>query len=209
MEFNKIRNIIFDLGAVIINIDIESTILAFAKHFQVPIEEIHTFLQEKSLWEEHEKGNVSDEILIQHLNSYFKNQIDETDFVKAWNTLLLDIPQERIELLKLLSAKYRLFLLSNTNQTHIDMVNEKLRNENQVVGGLDSLFERVYLSHQVKLRKPDPKIYEFVLNDSSLIATECLFLDDNEQNIISAASVGINTIHVTPNRSITELLAQA
>lgn len=209
LKFEEVKNIIFDLGAVIINIDVALSIQAFASFFEVSESEVNAFFKSSSLWEAHEKGTISDAILINELNAHFDKQIDEVAFVKAWNALLLDIPTERIQLLKRLSGKYRLFLLSNTNKTHIDKINEKLKVENGIFGGLDSFFEKTYYSFEMGLRKPDPQIYNYVLNENKLVASESLFLDDNEQNILSARSIGIQSIQVNPNNTIVELLAQA
>jgi len=216
LNFEGIKNLIFDLGGVIINIDINITINAFANYYGASVPQINEFLAKKGLWELHEVGSLSDEILRSELNSYFINSnnanakyMSTTEFEMVWNSLLLNIPQERIDLLKALAIKYRLFLLSNTNHTHILDVNAKLARENNIVGGLESLFEKVYYSYNLGMRKPDPKIYEYVLKDKALSASESVFIDDNEPNIISSGSVGIHTILVKPPHTILELLAKA
>lgn len=216
MNFQNTKNLIFDLGGVIINIDISLTIAAFAKHFGVSSSALEAFLNEQGLWHLHEKGKLSDEMLLSGLNAYFLTHLAEPTvslsaaaFTKSWNTLLLNIPQQRIYLLQKLSSKYRLFLLSNTNATHIVEVNRKLAAENGIRSGLGSLFEKTYYSHDLGMRKPDAEIYEYVLQDKGLAAQETVFIDDNEQNIISASEVGIQTIWVKPPYTILELLANA
>ena len=115
------------------------------------------------------------------------NEIDD-----AWNALLLDLPKDRIELLKSLSNKYRIFLLSNTNVIHYNAYSQYLKDEHGI-DGLEPLFEKTYLSHEVGLRKPDAEIFELVLNENKLEASETLFIDDSEQHIKGAEVVGLKT----------------
>ena len=108
--------------------------------------------------------------------------------------MILDFPNERINLLKELSKKYRIFLLSNTNEIHYHQYNKDLID--QYGFDLSSLFEKAYYSHEIGMRKPDPEIFEFVLNDSKLIPAETIFIDDLNKNIDVANRMGINTIWI-------------
>jgi epoxide hydrolase-like predicted phosphatase len=123
----------------------------------------------------------------------------------AWNSLLLDLPPERVELLRRLATRYRLFLLSNTSSIHITQVN-KILEASTGVGQLEDLFETVFLSYEMGLMKPDIRIYQQVLDKAGLKAEETLFLDDNADNIRSAAQLGIETIHVQKPVTILEYL---
>jgi FMN phosphatase YigB (HAD superfamily) len=108
--------------------------------------------------------------------------------------------------LKSLKARYRTFLLSNTNGIHVKCFSESL-SKTHGIDSLDSLFERVYYSHQMRMRKPDPEIYEFVLRENNLAASETLFLDDNEKNIAGARAVGIETFLVRDPNQLFNLFA--
>jgi putative hydrolase of the HAD superfamily len=109
--------------------------------------------------------------------------------------MLLDIPQERLNLLRQLRPSHRLFLLSNTNQIHLNCFN-KIVEEAAGTPGLEPFFDATYYSHQLKMRKPDREIYEHVLQEQQLQPHETLFLDDNLTNLAGAEAVGIRTFHV-------------
>lgn len=120
---------------------------------------------------------------------------------RAWNLFLKDICPEKFALLKRLRQKYHVYMLSNTNQIHFDYM--KVYSFRAAEGcSLDDCFEKCYLSHELHLSKPDPKIFEYVLTDTSSCPSECLFIDDNEQNVASAKSLGFKTCHY---RSLSDL----
>ncbi len=123
----------------------------------------------------------------------------------AWNTILLDLPVERVKRIQELQGKYRLFLLSNTSPIHIRRVNEILTGLGLPV--LEDLFERVFYSYEVRLAKPSPEIYSYVLEEAGLKANETAFLDDNYANIQGALSVGIQAVHVQKPLTILDYLA--
>lgn len=206
MKNEKIKNIIFDLGDVILNIDVPVASLSFAKLSGREQAEILTLFKEKDLFRQFETGRLTE--------SGFRNYVREllafpdwTDEMidTAWNSLLLDLPPERIQLLKDLAKKYRLFLLSNTSSIHIAKVN-KILEAATGVKKLDDLFEKVFVSYEMGLMKPDPQIYKDVLEQAGLVAEETLFLDDNLDNIKGAQTLGIDTIHVQKPTTILEYL---
>ncbi len=129
----------------------------------------------------------------------------DTEVDTAWNSLLLDIPVERIELIKALSQNYRLFLLSNTSSIHIEAVNQILHKASGVEQ-LGDLFEKLFLSYEMGVMKPHPEIYQRVLDEADIKAEETLFLDDNADNIRAAGALGIQTIHVQKPLSILDYL---
>jgi len=206
MKNDKIKNIIFDLGDVILNIDVPVASLSFSKLSGREQQEILDLFKEKDLFRQFETGSLDEtgfrnyirELLV--FPDWTDNMIDT-----AWNSLLLDLPPERVELLKNLRTRYRLFLLSNTSSIHITQVN-KILEAATGVKKLDDLFDKVYLSYEMGLMKPDPAIYQQVLEEQGLVAEETLFLDDNADNIKAAATLGIATIHVCKPTTILEYL---
>ena len=112
------------------------------------------------------------------------------EIINAWNALLIGFPQKNIQLIQDLSKQYRLFLLSNTNAIHINRIN-KLLYEDYNLKSLDPLFDKVYLSHQIGMRKPNSETFEWVLKDAGILAQETLFIEDSIQHIESANIVGI------------------
>lgn len=206
MKNENIKNIIFDLGDVILNIDVPIASLSFAKLSGREQAEILTIFKENDLFRQFETG-LLDEASFRNLIRKLVDSPDWTDEMidTAWNSLLLDMPVERVELLKTLRSKYRLFLLSNTSSIHITQVN-KILEAATGVKNLDELFDKVYLSYEMGIMKPDPDIYLQVLKEQNIKAEDTLFLDDNADNIKSAAQLGINTILVQKPVTILEYL---
>lgn len=206
MKNERIKNIIFDLGDVILNIDVPLASLSFAKLSGREQAEIISLFKEKDLFRQFETGTLDESGFRSYIRELLTNPEWEDEIIDtAWNSLLLDIPVERVELLKKLRGKYKLFLLSNTSSIHITQVN-KILEEATGVKKLDELFDKVYLSYEMGLMKPDPKIYQDVLDEQGLAAGETLFLDDNADNIAGAATLGIQTIHVCKPTTILEYL---
>ncbi len=206
MKNDKIKNIIFDLGDVILNIDVPVASKSFADLSGREQSEILTIFKENELFRQFETG-LMDESKFRNYVREILNFPDLSDEAidTAWNSLLLDLPPERVELLKKLATQYRLFLLSNTSSIHITQVN-KILEASTGVEKLEDLFETVFLSYEMGLMKPDTRIYQEVLDKAGLKAEETLFLDDNADNIRGAAELGIETIHVQKPVTILEYL---
>lgn len=206
MKNSRIKNIVFDLGDVILNIDVPLASSSFGKLSGREQHEILTLFKEKELFRLFETGLVDEDAfrnMIRELLEFpdWSEEIIDT----AWNSLLLDIPPARVELIQELSRNYRLFLLSNTSSIHIKQVN-KILHAATGIEKLDELFEKVYLSYEMGIMKPDPAIYLRVLEESDLIAEETLFLDDNADNITAASKLGIDTILVQKPVTILDYL---
>ena len=200
---NNIKNIIFDLGGVILNIDFKKTNDAFhllgLENFSRHINQFHI----TDLFLNYETGQIDDIEFIDSVAKLSGNPMSEDKIVEAWNALLLDFPKERIDLLKKIKTKYRTFLLSNTNSIHLKEFQERLHNEQGVY--LEDLFEKAYYSHVVKLRKPNADIFNLVLKENDLMPSETLFIDDTESNFPEAEKMGIQIYHLKPGMSITDI----
>ena len=192
MQKESIKNIIFDLGNVIINIDPEQTAIEMKKLGFNDFEKSYSLLSQTNLFDFLEKGLIKPEQFHKEINSQLRTEVNSEEIDKAWGAMLLDFPKERIELIQNLKKKYRLFLLSNTNEIHYNQYNNDLIN--QFGFGLNSLFEKAYYSFELGMRKPDANIFEYALKDADLNPSETLFIDDLEKNIDVADKMGINTI---------------
>lgn len=200
-----LKNLIFDLGDVIIPIDLTAPIRNFAMLANLPEEEVRSIWTQFDIIGQYETGLIDDTAFRDHVRRVLKNDSWADEVIDtAWNTILLDLPVERVERIKELQQKYRLFLLSNTSPIHIRLVNKMLTSLNQPT--LEELFERVFYSYEVKLAKPSPEIYEHVLAEAGLVASETAFFDDNAANIRSAAQLGIQAVHVQPPMTILDYL---
>lgn len=189
---NKYKNIIFDLGGVILNIDYLLAVKAFQNIGLPGFETFFSQAQQKQLFDLYEKGEISSPNFRKELKGYCHPNIDNAAIDKAWNAMLLDLPEERLDLLKRFQQSHRTFLLSNTNEIHIDTFNMYLQNSFNIPD-LSGHFEKLYLSYKVGMRKPDTEIFELVLNENKLDSRETLFIDDSIQHIESAKKLGIQT----------------
>jgi len=180
-----IKNIIFDFGDIFIDLDKTATPQEMSKFgFKELTPELEQIAQS------YEKGLISSKDFISKMNIIFP-KASEKELLFAWNAILLDFPEYRLDFLEQLAKEdnYRLFLLSNTNEIHIDEVIQK--NGIEKFNRFKNCFEQFYLSHEIHFRKPDAEIYEFVLNTNNLIATETFFIDDTKENTEAAEQLGI------------------
>lgn len=183
-----IKNIIFDFGDVFINLDKSATEKNFKK-FDIGQLDPKT----KTVHKDYEKGLFSTEEFIEYHVEKF-SQLTEKDFITAWNSILIDFPKYRLDFLKQVknSDKFNLFLLSNTNDLHINWVQDNI----DFYHDFKSCFEVFYLSHEINLRKPDEDIFKFVLNQNNLVAQDTLFIDDTKEHIESAKQLNLQTWHL-------------
>ncbi len=195
MTLQGIKNIIFDLGGVIINLSVEKTHQAFAEISGLPLIEIQNIVHQGAFFHEYEKGLINDDDFRNHLRESLQIKVSDPELDNAWNAMLLDIPIERICLLEQLKPRFNLILLSNTNNIHLQSFNSQIH---QLTGfsAIDQYFHHAYYSHLVKMRKPDVEIYDHVLQSNNLIPQETIFLDDNTDNLVGASKTGIKTFHV-------------
>jgi epoxide hydrolase-like predicted phosphatase len=205
MDYSSIKNIIFDLGGVVIDIDFELTFNAFAQLANKSTHETKEIMGELNIWDQYERGALTDQKFIDTIRASLELTQTDEEIIVAWNALLLELPKSRIDLVKEINAKYDTYVLSNTSNIHIEGVN-KILEESTGHQDLKEVFGKIYYSYEINRRKPDLDIYEFVLEDAGLKAEETLFLDDNLDNIIAAQKMGIQTIHVHPPICITHYL---
>ena len=194
-----IKNIIFDFGDIFINLDKEATYREMAK---LGVSKITP--QMIQVYQEYEKGLMETADFINYFSSSFL--ISKNDLVFAWNAILLDFPENRLEFLQEIahSEKFRLFLLSNTNDLHITSVKNSVGIP--FYTEFKNCFEQFYLSHEINLRKPDKEIYEFVLETNQLKPEETLFIDDLKENTDAAKMLGIHVWNLNPTtENIAEL----
>jgi putative hydrolase of the HAD superfamily len=190
-----IQNLIFDLGGVILNLHFDRTHEAFARAGNCSVEEIRSMMDKSSFFNDYEKGLLTDHEFREAIRKALQSNLSDDEIDTAWSAMLGAIPLERLQLLKRLRGKFRVFLLSNTNGIHLPFLNKIVK----TVSGepaLDSFFEKAYYSHLLKMRKPEKEIYEHVLRQHQLQPELTLFLDDNLPNLRGAEATGIKTFHV-------------
>ncbi|WP_413999007.1 HAD family hydrolase [Flavobacterium sp. W1B] len=179
-----INAIIFDFGDVFINLDKNATLEGLKK---IGISEWNEDLNKLNIL--FEKGEISREDFLLGIQKYAPKATTD-EILEAWSAILLDFPLYRLEFLQMLSQKYRLFLLSNTDSIHIDTFEQK--NGVSFYSDFYQCFEKVYFSFEMGMRKPDTEIFNHVLNKHDLQAKRTLFVDDKKENTDTALSLGIN-----------------
>jgi HAD superfamily hydrolase (TIGR01509 family) len=198
----KCKTIIFDLGAVILNINYQNTIDEFTKLGVNNAATLYSKKVQTNLFNQIETGMISSNEFLKALQKETKNaNINQVE--KAWNAMLLDLPEERVHLIKKLKNNHTIYLLSNTNAIHIDAFKKQLGNKKWLA--FCKLFDKMYLSHELGLRKPDVKIFEYILKEQKLKAEEVFFIDDSPQHIASAKKIGIHCHHLLDDEDIITL----
>jgi len=200
-----IKNIIFDLGGVIINLENKRTEDAFVAMGVKNFREYFGHGHAASFFREYETGEISDDAFVQSLKKLAGLTVPDEKVIQGWNALLLDFPPERIHLLKELRKHYRLFLFSNTNALHLEALQKTYHLTFGPEEGLDDLFERAYYSHLLRLRKPDVASYQHIIKENNLAPGETLFVDDALINVEGAEKAGLKGLHLKPGMTILDV----
>lgn len=201
-----VKNIIFDLGGVIINLDITATEQAFYQLFGEKAQVLKSPEAQKEIFHPFEKGNITDVKFRQYIRDITDSQVSDSKIDHAWNAMLGEIPKSRLDFLQQLKNNYRTFLLSNTNTIHYRAFNQILHEAHQHEN-LSPFFEQCYYSQEVAMRKPDAEIFEHVLTQNSLVPEETLFLDDTLMHLEGASELGIHVEQVKAERDIFSILS--
>jgi putative hydrolase of the HAD superfamily len=199
-----IRNILFDFGGVIIDIDPPSVIYELMKMGVTNGLELHQHLSGHDAYVKLEKNEISPEGFRGLIRDFTKLPLTDAQIDHAWNTIIKDIPPARVELIKRLRKKYGVYLLSNTNAIHYEYYNLYVK-KHFGYDRLDDLFDRAWYSFQMGLFKPDPEIFRRVLHEGGLVAEETVFIDDLATNVAAAESVGLKGYHLKEGEDVVEV----
>ncbi|MBR5918501.1 MAG: HAD family phosphatase [Prevotella sp.] len=180
------KNIIFDLGGVLVGFDRQRSIDAFERIGCGKVADYIRDHRTEDLFYRIELGEISTHDFCEEVRQMTATNADDEAIIEAWNVLLTPVTENRLQRLRELREKgVRLFLLSNTNDMHWQYCGHQL----------NGCFERVFLSYEMRLAKPDTAIFAEVLRQADIDAHDTLFIDDNADNISAAASLGIKTFH--------------
>jgi glucose-1-phosphatase len=190
-----IKNIIFDFGGVICNIDVRLTEKAFIDLGLKKFDTGRSISDSAGLFEDIETGAISPEVFRDGLRKFFEHPVTDVQLDAAWNAMLLDIPEPRVRLLEKVREHYRIFLLSNSNEIHYNCYVQNFRKQ---FGhrGFEGFFEKAWFSYRIGLKKPSPDIFRYVLQDGKLDPSETLFIDDTLVHVEGARNAGIHGYHL-------------
>ena len=201
MEF---KNLILDLGGVILNVDYTKIVDKFRSYDIKNFENIYTQAAQSEIIDRFEEGTVTMSEFRDGIRDLVKTDLTNEQIDEAWMAMILDLPKENVELLGKLKLKYNLYLFSNTNELHIEF----LKKDFQRQCGFDIFtccFNKAYFSNEIHLRKPDPKSFQYILDDANLKPEDTLFIDDSPQHVKGAQEVALQTYWLTKGEQLTDL----
>ena len=200
----KIKNIIFDLGGVILDID-ENVVYKELEKLGINISELARSKEFMGIISKFDMGVYTAPTFRKKLKALLGlEKMTDQKFDSIWNAMLLDIPRERIEAIEQIKKHYKIFLMSNSNEIHYDLYIRDL----QLRFGydeFDKLFNKSYFSFDMHMEKPDPRFFELILDHEHLLPEETLFIDDTAENIKAAKSLGIKTYHIRRDELVRNL----
>ena len=201
---SSIKNIIFDLGGVFMNLDYKRTEQAFIDLGVTNFSELFTQHHSSPLFADMETGRISNEAFYDGLRKLSGVNMPDEAIKKAWNAMLLDFPMERIVWLGELKKRYNLYLFSNTNHVHYDAFIETVKKQTGITD-FNQYFIKAYYSHELGMRKPDIASFQKIIEEQKLNPAETLFIDDTLINVEAAAKTGLQIVHLAPPMTVLDL----
>ena len=199
----KIRNIVFDLGGVLVDLDFKAAINGLQKAGFANVKEQLQAFDREGIFQKFELGEMSADEFRSAIRENSTVSLTDEEVDGLWNAMLLEVPREKLELILHLRGKYMVYLLSNTNSIHWDYVCKNAFNYRGF--RVNDYFEETFLSYEMHLAKPDKAIFEKVLEEANLLPEETLFIDDSEANCKAASELGIHTHHYHIGEDLKEL----
>ena len=199
------KNLIFDLGEVIIDIDYRQTIAAFQQLAVVDFSEIVSYTAQNPVFDLYEKGKISTASFAAELKKFLRPGVTDEEVEHAWNAIFQQFPEGKIDLLLQLKGNYKTFALSNINDIHLATIN-RFASSSLGLPSFGHLFHGAYYSNLLGHRKPEKEIYQLILTNENLNPTETFFVDDKLENVEAARAFGIQAYHLTDRNKLPELL---
>jgi len=201
----NINCLILDLGGVILNLNYNLTAEKFTRFTGKSFDEIYSQAKQKTTFDEFERGEISNENFRAQIRNLLNSTISDEKIDEAWNAMLLDLPLQRLIFIEKLAEKYPIYLLSNTNAIHKKAFDEILSAAG-ILERFTKVFQKLYFSHEVKMRKPDASVFELIIAENNLNAEQILFVDDSFQHIEGANAVGLQTLFLEKPKVIEDEL---
>lgn len=205
LQLQGIKNIIIDMGGVILDIDYNRTVQAFSELGIPDFDRYFTQAKQSGFVEDFEKGSISPNDFRDQIRKITQINFSDAEIDHAWDALILEPSKSKLLALKQLAERYNLFLLSNNNAIHYQKCISTIE-QIMPFEAFSSLFKKNYYSHLIQLRKPDQAVFEFVLKENNLRLSDTIFFDDSLQHLESAHNLGLKTLHISPELSIEKLI---
>ena len=199
-----IKNLLFDLGGVIMDIRRLNCVASFER---LGMKDADSFLGEysqKGPFLQLEEGLINEAQFRDAVREYIDGEVTDEQIDKAFCDFLVGIPAYRLEQLRQLKNQYGIYMLSNTNPImwH-SRIAEEFRQEGME---REDYFDGIVTSFEARSIKPDAKIFHTVVEKLGIKPEETLFLDDSQKNLDAASALGFHTLLVTPGSEFFELL---
>lgn len=207
MKDYKIKNILFDFGGVICNLNPERCLAEFKKIGCASNIFPNQYSQFSGIFQEIDRGTLSTAGFYEAVRQKSgMSQATDKQIHDAWVSLIEPIPAERFEALKQLKKFHNLYILSNSNEIHW----EYIKNHCMYYQGeqVTDWFKQIFLSHVMHLEKPEPEIFQAVIDQAQINANETLFIDDSQLNLDGAKELGIHTMFSKNGDWVSKLLEQ-
>lgn len=182
---------IFDLGNVIVDIDFNRVLGVWSDLGRVPLATLQNHFTLGENIHRHERGEVSDEAFAEQICEELGLALSFEQFTAGWQAIFVGVRPEVLQIMQALRDKgERVVILSNTNRLHCSFWPGEYPE-------VQSAADKLYLSQDMGMRKPEARIYQQVLDEEGFSADQTIFFDDNLENIEGARALGIQSIHVT------------
>lgn len=198
------KNIIFDLGVVILDVDYNLTAAAFKKLGLADFDEHYSKIKQDNFFDRFETGHMPDAEFRDTIRKHLPRPVTDEQIDEAWNAMILTVPESTFELLENIGKQKRIFLLSNTNRIHI-VAFTKIIEKQYGFSKFESLFEKTYYSCNIGMRKPNIEIFDYVVKQNHLAINETLFIDDSPQHVEGARKYGLTALHLHTGTNLKEL----
>jgi putative hydrolase of the HAD superfamily len=195
IQWSKVKGIVFDIGNVLIDIDYENTVKQFQKLSTQDFSKVVSYSSQIEFFNQYERGEISTAEFVSAVKKYLKPDTTDEQVIAAWNKMLVHYPAQKMTLLEELKSDFQLFALSNINELHIALMNENIK---RLYGkeAFSDYFDKAFYSNEIGMRKPERRIYDYLINKSGISAEHLLFIDDKKENVAAASEFGIQTIHL-------------
>jgi glucose-1-phosphatase len=204
-----VKNIIFDFGNVLFDLDLAAIERKLRPLFGDQFDHSLEKLRRTRLFELYETGGISSTEFVESIRNAANPPLEAADVIAVWNSIFIEMPRHRFDMLLRLRQQYKVFLLSNINDLHERWIAEYMPRAHGIQDYESRYFDGVYFSHLIRLRKPDTAIYEYMLADAELLPEECVFFDDLPENIAAAKAIGIQGFLHPVGSEIEEHVARA
>lgn len=203
-RFENVKNIVFDLGGVIVNIDYQLTISKFKEAGIADFDKVYGQYSQSELFDKFDKGVATPDEFRKGLQKIAKTNLSDKVFDNAWNTMIRHLPEKNLKLLLTLKKQYKTFLLSNTNEIHLEYFFKYLK-DTYGIDRFTDYFDNVHYSCRMGMRKPDLEIYNKVIEVNDIKPTETIFIDDTTINVDTAIEAGWQGYYMPKEKLISDV----